>query len=90
MTAEPSRVSARLTDPAFLAFLRARREEEAAAAASAGPDRAARLNAGLALLDEHIANVEAGRDLEFVQLELLKIAYSRHPDFRPEWHPTKG
>ncbi|WP_226344196.1 hypothetical protein [Agilicoccus flavus] len=97
--------SSRVTDPAFVRFLRARRDEEARAAAAraeaaVGPDgrsidpadggRRDRTGEGLAVLDELIAGLEAGRDLDAMQLPLIKIAYGRHPDFRPEWHSTLG
>lgn len=88
-TSPPSRV----TDPAFAAFLRARRDEEARAADERhvdDPAAARRAQAGLAVLDDLIAGIAAGRDLDATSLHLLKIGYGTHPDFRREWHATHG
>ena len=88
-------------DPAFLEFLRARLAEDMAHAdrraanawdptahphspgAGLDPDQAER---GLAFLREVLSGLEAGKSPDQMSQDLLVAAYSRHPDFRPEWN----
>jgi hypothetical protein len=88
-------------DPAFLAFLRDRLAEDMAQAdrraanawdptahpespgANLDPEQAER---GLLLLRELLAGLEVGRTPDQMSRDLLVAAYSRHPEFRPEWN----
>ena len=79
----PLRQAGRM-DPAFTAFLRERLTEEAAAAQSRdGHDRP---EGGRALLHEILWDLEQGNPPDQMSLDLLVVAYARHPDFRPEWN----
>lgn len=84
----------RVDDPAFVDFLRARRDEEARAAqarrAHVTTEADRRSERGLGVLDDLIETVSSGCDVDTTSLHLLKIGYGRHPDFRPEWHATHG
>lgn len=79
-------------DPAFYAFLEDRLVEEILAAArrreTVTPERAAMTERGLRLLDEIVTDLRLGRGIDRTSMELLKIGYGRHPQFRPEWHVT--
>jgi hypothetical protein len=88
-------------DPEFLTFLRNRLAEDMAQAdrraanawdptahpespgANLDPEQAER---GLLLLRELLAGLEVGRTPDQMSRDLLVAAYSRHPDFRPEWN----
>lgn len=82
----------RSLDPAFVAFLEDRFADEARAAArrrsKVTPQRAAMTDRGLHLLDEILDDLREDRGVDPTTLELLKVAYGGHPDFRPEWHAT--
>lgn len=93
-------MSARI-DPEFVDFLRTRLTEDLARAdrraanawdptadpdspgASLDPEQAER---GLGMLREVLSGLEAGKVPDQMSQDLLVAAYSRHPDFRPEWN----
>lgn len=88
-------------DPAFLAFLRDRLAEELPEAdrraanawdptaeptspgAELDPEQAER---GLGFLRGLLHDLDAGKSLDQMSRDLLVAAFSRHPDFRPEWN----
>ena len=88
-------------DPEFQEFLRARLAADMAYAdrraanawdptahpdspgADLDPEHAER---GLMVLREVLSGLEAGKVPDQMSLDLLVAAYSRHPDFRPEWN----
>jgi hypothetical protein len=89
------------SDPAFLEFLRARLADDMGHAdrraanawdPTAHPDSPgagldpAQAERGLTMLREVLADLEAGKVPDQMSQDLLVAAYSRHPDFRPEWN----
>ena len=88
-------------DPAFLAFLRERLATElvqadrraanawdptadsASPGADLDPEHAER---GLGFLRGLVSDLEAGKTPDQMSRDLLVAAFSRHPDFRPEWN----
>ncbi len=85
----PPGVNALPDGEAFLAFLHDRLCEEVLAAThrrasgtGPAPEVAER---GLRMLDELILDIKYGRPLDRVSMQLLALAYQKHPDFRPDW-----
>jgi hypothetical protein len=77
-------------DPAFLEFLTDRLAEEVVAAThrrqSASTESADVAERGVRMLDELVATLDRGETPDQMSLDLLRVAYHRHPEFRPEWN----
>ena len=69
---------ARDPDPAFLAFLRDRLAEESR--------RTTPGQRGTEVLAEVLRSLETGGRPDQMSLDLLTVAYARHPEFRTEWN----
>jgi hypothetical protein len=77
-------------DPAFLQFLTDRLAEEVVAAAhrreTASAESADVADRGVRILDELVATLDRGESPDQMSLDLLRVAYARHPEFRKEWN----
>ena len=85
-----SRATTRVVDPAFLQFLTDRLAEEVVAAThrrqSASSGSADVADRGVQMLDELVATLDRGETPDQMSLDLLSVAYHRHPEFRVEWN----
>ena len=71
-------------DPAFARFLADRLSEEALAAHERADGVSS--SGGVRLLHELLWDLEQGNPPDQMSLDLMVVAYARHPEFRPEWN----